>query len=529
MAFDAATGPECGASVDGECPCGCWSEGQCVAEGWRPVEDLCLMCVPAASREGLSPVPDGTKCRDGEPCSLPHRCVAGVCAAWGPTDCDDGQSCTHDRCDPTEGCRHDIVPGPCSDGDPCTVGDECDGPTCAPGAAIDCDDGDACTLDSCDVEGACTSQPARVDCSDGGPCWTSQCDPATGQCATVPITGPCDDGDDCTLADFCLAGACVPGLLPRCDDGHSCTTDSCIPGEDCQHEPDCCPDAGCPLGMECQQGGYCASEWEVFVPAGTFWRGSQVVKSHASPAHTVYLSAFVIDRVEVSVANYAECVDAGVCTPPIPPAWVDGWGATFGEPGLENYPVNYVDREQAAAYCSWRGQRLPTEAEWEKTARGGCETVPGDCTQTTPQWPWGDASPTCDLGVFDSFSLGGPGCGTNGPLPVGSKPDGASPYGALNLGGNVREWVADLYAADYYCKGPDATSQAGSCSEYTGDEWVTTPPWADPWPDPKGPEGGTTGVVRGGAFWWAQPMWQRFDMDLSPEADGAGLRCARDP
>lgn len=160
---------------------------------------------------------------------------------------------------------------------------------------------------------------------------------------------------------------------------------------------------------------------EVLVPAGEFVYGDSQGEEDERPTRRLTLPAFQIDRTEVTVAAYATCVAARVCRAP----------AASAQDG--RLPVVGVSHADAATYCSFVGKRLPTELEWEKAARGTDGRV----------YPWGGEL-ACERGNFGNFAGDGR-CAEDGapgrPVPVGSFPAGASPYGVLDLAGNVAEWV----------------------------------------------------------------------------------------
>jgi eukaryotic-like serine/threonine-protein kinase len=237
----------------------------------------------------------------------------------------------------------------------------------------------------------------------------------------------------------------------------------------------------------------------VFVPSGEFSMGSPDDEGDGDehPQHTVFLRSYWIDQTEVTNAMYEKCVTDGGCTPLIDDSSTlhDPY---YGNPDFNDYPVIDVNWNQASAYCAWAGRVLPTEAQWEKAARG----IQGWT------YPWGNEL-TCDKGNFDDetqidtfLALGRSDCdGFVETSPVGSFPAGASPYGALDMAGNVREWVADWYGRylDNYSK------------------------------NPVGPERGTYRVVRDGSWDGVRNFLRSAHRDLAlPTYAGneIGFRCA---
>ncbi len=194
----------------------------------------------------------------------------------------------------------------------------------------------------------------------------------------------------------------------------------------------------------------------VAVPAGRFLMGSDTGAADERPVHPVAGAAFELDRYEVTNARYAACVQAGACTAP---ALTSSFTrpAYYGADAFADYPVVHVSWGQAASFCEWAGGRLPTEAEWERAARG---------TADARVFPWGDSQPDCDKANFA-------GC-VGDTDRVGRHPAGQSPYGAFDMAGNVWEWTSDWYEATYYSRSPSA--------------------------DPTGPDSGHLKVMRGGCW-----------------------------
>ena len=227
----------------------------------------------------------------------------------------------------------------------------------------------------------------------------------------------------------------------------------------------------------------------VTIPAGPFIRGSVPGEGRLDeqPRRKVYLNAFAIDKYEVSNAHYSKFLNE---TQHKPPMNVFGTQPFGEEEGIANLPVVQVTWHDAVDYCFWAGKRLPTEAEWEKAARGTDGRL----------FPWGNAAPTAQQANFEQEWDG-----KHTLVEVTALPDGQSEAGLFNLSGNVREWVQDWYDSSYYGLAPDK--------------------------NPKGPETGILKVIRGGS-------WKSFDTDLRTasrgkggfalKTHGIGFRCARD-
>ena len=168
----------------------------------------------------------------------------------------------------------------------------------------------------------------------------------------------------------------------------------------------------------------------MFIPAGEFSMGSGDGDSDERPVHSVYLDAFWIDQTEATNKMYLICVDAGEC-------WDPGGIIRSSAEANSNYPVN-VSWDMAAAYCTWAGVRLPTEAEWERAARGGLQGA---------KYPWGDEEPSCQVGISNGAQFNN--CSGDSLEVKTFLPNG---YGLYDMSGNVWEWVADWYDENYYSK-----------------------------------------------------------------------------
>jgi formylglycine-generating enzyme required for sulfatase activity len=225
-----------------------------------------------------------------------------------------------------------------------------------------------------------------------------------------------------------------------------------------------------------------------YIPAGEFIMGtkygSEADALAAMPQHAVYLDGFWMDQFEVTNAQYRECIDAGDCSVPL--SYLSNTRSDyFYDSQFDNFAVTNVSFQQAQGYCSWAGGRLPTEAEWEKGARG-----------TDGRWfPWGDSGNSCLLGnvgrCFEDI------------VEVGNYPDGVSPYGLYDMAGNVAEWVSGWFDEDYYENSP--------------------------YENPTGPDTGITRIIRGGS--WDDvgvEVFLRKEIERYGWGNDIGFRCVMD-
>jgi len=175
---------------------------------------------------------------------------------------------------------------------------------------------------------------------------------------------------------------------------------------------------------------------EVFIPAGAFQMGGfdSEAKDVEKPVHQVTMPSFWFDKFDVTNAMYVGCIAKGGCTPP-QATKSQTRSAYFNIPDYNDFPVIYVTWSQAATYCKWAGRHLPTEAEWEYAARG----------KTVNTYPWGSQPPDSSLANFN-YQVGD-------TTKVGSYPAGASPFGVLDMAGNVAQWTNDYFDPTFYTKG----------------------------------------------------------------------------
>lgn len=236
------------------------------------------------------------------------------------------------------------------------------------------------------------------------------------------------------------------------------------------------------------------SEQMVYITEGEFLMGSSNIDASAhddeKPQIEVYLDGYYLDIYEITNSQYSACVKAGKCSPPSETS-SNTRSSYYDNPDYANYPVIWVNWNQAKAFCQWRGDALPTEAQWEKAARG----INGQ------RYPWGDDTPNCTLAnsKIDSQECVGD------TTMVGSyAPNG---YGLFDIAGNVWEWVQDWYQPNYYIS-------------------------LDSLKNPLGPDFGIDRALRGGS--WASPEGfmrsaHRNKFVVDNENDGIGFRCARTP
>jgi len=329
-------------------------------------------------------------------------------------------------------------------------------------------------------DGGSTTGPGPVASSDETGTGSTGSTGSTGaDDTTTATTASTSTGDD-TTGEPAECGNGVAEADEACDgvdwQGETCETLGYLPGR-----------LACTKACEFDVTG-CTPPDMALVPGGAFEMGS-LASPDEQPIRTVELSPFYVDLRETTVAEFGDCVAAGACD-----AITVEPGCNYGVAGREDHPVNCVDWADADAYCTWAGggaKRLPTEAEWEKAARG----------TDVRTFPWGNAPlPNCDYVIMDD---GGLGCGQDSTWVVGSRPMGASAYGALDMAGNVWEWVSDWHAP----YDPGATV------------------------DPVGPVAGVMRVLRGGGWYHASAgaftTTHRHPVAADLADAHIGIRCAQ--
>ena len=235
----------------------------------------------------------------------------------------------------------------------------------------------------------------------------------------------------------------------------------------------------------------------VLIESGSFIMGRNDGAANESPEHSVYLDSYYIDKYEATNSMYYLCVSAGVCQPP---THFDIFSSPsyFGNLEFDTYPVIYVNWDMANSFCQWRNARLPTEAEWEKAARGTNHQI----------YPWGNdfsenRANFCDKNCPNDWANQNFNDGYAGTSPVGSFPLGQSSFGVFDMVGNVYEWVNDWYSENYYSQSPQN--------------------------NPRGPESGKDRVIRGGAWGdvLATNTISRASFAPISSHEFIGFRCAR--
>jgi len=288
----------------------------------------------------------------------------------------------------------------------------------------------------------------------------------------------------------------APSSDPAEDTGDPIDTGGNTEPQDPIEEDDACdgeePATGFPEGIVDCESEICR------VPEGDFYMGFQAGHPDECPTRLLSLPEFRIDETEVTWAAFEACVSAGACT--AVPDYCRSWASDLSDGDPSNLPVTCVTWQQARTFCQYKGGRLPSEAEWEKAARG---------TQGA-WWPWGGAVPTCQFSNFRFVSWY---C-EEGVVPVGSYRN-ASPYGPLDMTGNAWEWVEDYYDAEWYREAPGTDGPTVNCRSVVGAE----------------PSDCVDRVMRGGAFNVTEFNTRNSARTAaSPERvdNNIGFRCAYD-
>jgi len=276
---------------------------------------------------------------------------------------------------------------------------------------------------------------------------------------------------------------CTPECSGKCGGPDGCGSecpDTCQAGQNCDPDSDY---------TNCISGGPPDLDW-IPIPGGTYQMGSDAGDTTEQPVHSVTVPAFEMTKTEVTIDQYQACVDAEACT--LPDDYTVSSYCNWGGSGRGLHPVDCVDWNQAVAFCSWAGGRLPSESEWEYAARSAGQDI---------TYPWGDETATCQYAVMDD---GGVGCGQDSTWAVCGKPAGNTVQGLCNMSGNVIEWVQDVYHFNYFNAPADGSA------------------WED---------SGSIRVMRGGSFYYGEADGMTATTrtnNVPSDRDGVlGFRCAR--
>ena len=287
--------------------------GKCLGTQFKVCNDN-LPCTDDGCKPSVGCVylANAATCDDGDACSIGEGCVDTVCGGGTALNCDDKNPCTQDSCNAKSGCVNTPAVGPCNDANKCTQVDACDAGQCKGSSPISCDDSRACSVDACDPVLGCTHDLAKCctvdkDCDDANPCTDDLCSFGAG-CSHKANTASCDDGDKCTTGDICKAEACSPGAPTNCDDGEVCTTDSCVPLTGCAYKAN---------GLPCSDGDACTGVGGVdgcadgkCVPGGVV----SCDDSRACSVDSCDKVAGCKHDTATCCANNAACNDNNVCT-----------------------------------------------------------------------------------------------------------------------------------------------------------------------------------------------------------------------
>ncbi len=459
--------------------------------------------------------PNSSLCDDGNPCTSNDICIDSECVGE-MRDCSDDNPCTVDYCDPVRGCVSEPLPDgtACSDGSVCTTGDVCQNGSCV-GSDVSCDDGNPCTVDSCDAELGCvntvvvgescddgnpctsndvcredgTCSGSEISCDDGNPCTVDFCNPESG-CDSYPVEDgtECDDGNLCTMGDTCVSGVCS-GSLVAIDDGNPCTVDSCNESTgEVVHEPvdgiSCDDGNPCTVGDVCSNGtctgqakdcseldsecsvGTCSPDsgecMQMPKPIGTACSdgicvGVECVPEGNCPGHPDMVllpnGDGCIDRFESVLRNNQQCT-----------------GAAYGTEA-DDYPDGFYDdvsseSQQTQLFACQAGGVLPSRFLTWAQANVACQNMGKQlcspeiwqisCSGTEGRnYPYGTE--------YSADSCNGAEYAEDSSIMNGGAASGCvTPDGVYDLSGNVAEWLSEVTGSNAAVAGGSFESDAES-------------------------------------------------------------------